>query len=160
MLPKQLNEGFLELYQQIRQSSPRLFFDAQKITTLVAKAFSKGYSAEKTWPYLKRIEELLRRRKGYKRPSERIIALFLFAKLTKTKERKNATKFYRDILEAGRVKSEITDLIKEYVDDLAKSEAKANKPYIKYLFTHDRVGLVPAAIRVKRLRRKLKHMFG
>lgn len=123
-----LNEGFLELYQQIRQSSPRLFFDAQKITTLIAKASSKGYSAEKTWPYLKRLEELLGRREGYKRPSERVIGLFLFAKLTRAEERKNALKFYRDVLEAGRARSEITDLIKEYVDqELASKLAPAKK---------------------------------
>lgn len=111
--PTYLNEEFLELYQQIRQSSPRLFFDAQKITTLIAKASSKGYSPEKTWTYLKRLEELLGRREGYKRPSEHVIGLFLFAKLTKTEERKNAMKFYREVLEAGRKRSEITDLIKE-----------------------------------------------
>jgi len=128
MPQNQLNEGFLELYQQIRQSSPRLFFDAQKITTLIAKASSKGYSAEKTWPYLKRLEELLGRREGYKRPSEHIIGLFLFAKLTRTEERKNALKFYRDVLEAGRTRMEVTDLIKEYVEqEVASKLAPAKK---------------------------------
>lgn len=141
--PNQLNEGFLELYQQIRQSSPRLFFDAQKITTLIAKASSKGYSAEKTWPYLKRLEDLLGGVEGFKRPSDRIMALFLFAKLTKTEERKNAMKFYRDVLEAGRAKAEITDLIKECVLlELAKAEADADDPYGEYLFATNRLDLV------------------
>ena len=120
MTSNKLNEGFLELYQQIRQSSPRLFFDAQKITSLISKASSRRYNPEKTWTYLKRLEELLGRREGYRRPSDRVMTLFLFAKLTKTEERKNAMKFYRDVLEAGRAKTEVTDLIKEYCHLLIK----------------------------------------
>lgn len=112
-----MDERRLKQYERLRKGSPRLFNDGHQIAKLILKAFKDDMEPLKVVKYLETLKQIQKRRKGYKPVPDKVIDIFLDAKLTRDEEREVAKRYYKRVM--------TTDRLKEYIDLIVEAEMRS-----------------------------------